>query len=676
VSEGPGVDGNSFVSEINVLSGETYYLLIDRPVGNSSFNLEWTGTSEFPSPPENQISFDDPVDFSECDTLAPFNDGITQFNLEANSLAFIGSQTNVAISYHLSEEDAVLGNGALLSPYTNVSNPQAVYVRILNTVSRCFLTSRIVLEVTELGIIIPSDFEICDDNNDGNFNNGIGTFNLESKIPEILNGLNSDEFIFSYHLTQADALSNSSPIASNFQNTQPDTQQVFVRVEEIATQCFGNVPINLIVTPLPDAFDTTLIQCDEDGIPEGFTTFDLNQVVDDITGGAVNRTVQFYVSLADLENDEDELNANAFENYFDPHIIYTLVTDTTTGCANVAELTLQASSTSSNNTTIQVCDDDGTEDGFYNFNLTSALDAILFGIDPDLEVTFYETYQDALLEDNPLGNSFTNTTAYNQTIYARVENANACFGISDIELTVFELPNIVIQEDIYYCLNTFPQTIILTGGLIDDTPNNYYYDWSTGEDEFEIEINEPGTYTVRITSTEGCFKDRTINVLASDIATFTEIEVTDATSNNTISVFVSGDGIYDYALDNPEGPYQESNVFENVSFGFHTVYVRDIENNCGTADALVSVIGIPKFFTPNGDTFNPTWQVKGISNNFQPNSQVLIFDRFGKLLAEIDPLGPGWDGTFDGFTMPASDYWYVISLQDGRTFKGHFTLKR
>ncbi|MFT4612453.1 MAG: gliding motility-associated-like protein [Gammaproteobacteria bacterium] len=480
-----------------------------------------------------------------------------------------------------------------------------------------------------------------------------------------------------YHPTQQDADDNTNIFLNSYTNTTAYTEEIFVRIENNAnTDCFSTDSFILTINDAPEAIDTTLIQCDEDGIPEGFTFFDLNQVFDDITGGAANRTVQFYVSLVDLENNEDELNADAFENYFDPHVIFGLVTNTDTGCSNIAELTLQASNTASNNTTIEVCDDDGTEDGFYNFNLTSAVDAILFGIDPDLEVTFYETYQDALLEDNPLGNSFTNTTAYNQAIYARVENMNACFGISDIELTVFELPNIVIQEDVYYCLNTFPQTIILTGGLIDDTPNNYYYDWSTGEDEFEIEVNEPGTYTVRVTSTEGCFKDRTINVLASDIATFTEIEITDATSNNTISVFVSGDGIYDYALDNPEGPYQESNIFENVSFGFHTVYVRDIENNCGTVDAIVSVIGFPKFFTPNGDTYNPTWQVKGISSDFQPNSQVLIFDRFGKLLAEIDPLGRGWDGTFNGFNMPASDYWFVVTLEDGRIFKSHFALKR
>jgi gliding motility-associated-like protein len=68
--------------------------------------------------------------------------------------------------------------------------------------------------------------------------------------------------------------------------------------------------------------------------------------------------------------------------------------------------------------------------------------------------------------------------------------------------------------------------------------------------------------------------------------------------------------------------------------------------------------------------------VKGISSNFQPDSQILIYDRMGKLLRELDPLGPGWDGTWNGNNMPSSDYWFVVKLQDGRTFKGHFSLKR
>ncbi|MEO1033296.1 MAG: T9SS type B sorting domain-containing protein, partial [Bacteroidota bacterium] len=69
-------------------------------------------------------------------------------------------------------------------------------------------------------------------------------------------------------------------------------------------------------------------------------------------------------------------------------------------------------------------------------------------------------------------------------------------------------------------------------------------------------------------------------------------------------------------------------------------------------------------------------QVKGISRQFQRNTSILIFDRHGKLLRELDPLGPGWDGTYNGAKMPSSDYWFKVELQDGRTFTSHFSLKR
>lgn len=57
-------------------------------------------------------------------------------------------------------------------------------------------------------------------------------------------------------------------------------------------------------------------------------------------------------------------------------------------------------------------------------------------------------------------------------------------------------------------------------------------------------------------------------------------------------------------------------------------------------------------------------------------TNIQIFDRFGKLLKQISPLDIGWDGTYNNTKMPATDYWYVIKLEDNRIFKGHFTLKR
>ena len=439
--------------------------------------------------------------------------------------------------------------------------------------------------------------------------------------------------------------------------------------------------INLLVNPIPESFDTTLFQCDEDGIPEGFTLFNLTEAIDDLTAGSTNVTTHFYTTLTDAENSENEIDGENFSNWFNPQIVYAQVIDDATGCFSIADLTLEVSTTNVNDAFIEVCDDDGTEDGFYTFNLLDVQPDILNGLPPDLEVRYYETYEDALLEVNPLNTSYTNTTPYSQIVYVRVENMNACYGISEIQLTVFELPNIEIQSEELYCLNFFPETITLTGGVIDDLPNNYYYDWSTGEDTSEIEVNQPGTYTVTVTNVDGCSKSRTITVLPSNIATINDIEIVDATQNNTITVFVTGEGDYVYALGDENGPYTESvysdsNIFENVPAGIHTVYVKDVKNDCGIVNQLVSVIGFPRFFTPNDDRYNDTWQIQGVSEQFQPGTKIYIFDRFGKLITQLDPLGYGWNGALNGQPLPASDYWFAITLQDGRVYKDHFALIR
>ena len=90
----------------------------------------------------------------------------------------------------------------------------------------------------------------------------------------------------------------------------------------------------------------------------------------------------------------------------------------------------------------------------------------------------------------------------------------------------------------------------------------------------------------------------------------------------------------------------------------------------------MSVIGYRKYFTPNGDGVNETWKILGIRSDFNAGSKVYIFDRFGKLLKQLDPLSNGWDGTYLGKPMPATDYWFRTFLEDGREFKGHFSLVR
>jgi gliding motility-associated-like protein len=130
-------------------------------------------------------------------------------------------------------------------------------------------------------------------------------------------------------------------------------------------------------------------------------------------------------------------------------------------------------------------------------------------------------------------------------------------------------------------------------------------------------------------------------------------------------------GDYEYSIDGIN--YQANNLFSGVNSGEYKIYVRD-KNGCGTATEEVYLLMYPKFFTPNGDGYNDTWKIKSSDN--EKNLTFKIFDRFGKLLKELDSNSNGWDGTYANQPLPATDYWFVVTRKNGTEHKGHFSLKR
>mgnify|MGYP001047340689 CR=1 FL=1 len=678
-SEGPGPAGNSFVRWLDVLAGETYYIVLDRPVGTSPFTLEWTGTAEFAEPPTNEVADTTTINLEECDVVAPYDDGFTTFNLDVNTATILGSQTDVIVSYHESESDANININPLTSPYTNTSNPKTIYTRLTNITTGCFNLASFELTVNPgPEYNAPSDLESCDDYSDGDAFNNVTYFDLESKNNEILNGQNPALFNISYHETNNDAVNNTAALTSPYLST-PKT--LFVRIEDAANPTCKNIfTLNLVTLPVPDSFNSSLFQCDEDGTVDGITIFNLFEAEDALTGGATNTSVKFYSSILNAQNSSNEIDGTSYTNNTNPETVYVQVTNNSTGCFSIAELTLEASTTQIQDYNApEVCDELNSEDGINTFNLDDfttdiqAINGITFPI------TYYENYTDALLEQNELTTPYANTTPYTQTIYARAEDNNACYGINEVTLTINPLPELLEDETVFYCLNTYPATIQLQSGVIGN-PNNYTYLWSTGETTNQIQINEIGSYTVTVINAENCQKSRTIVVEASNTATIDAVEVVDGTISNTITVNTSGEGTYEYALydsaGNPYVSFQTSNFLSDIYPGMYTIAVKDTKNDCGTITQPVSVVGFPQYFTPNNDGYHDTWQVLGVSNLIQPNTTVKIFNRFGQLLKQISPLTPGWDGTFNGTNLPSDDYWFAITLQDGREYFNHFSLIR
>ena len=197
-------------------------------------------------------------------------------------------------------------------------------------------------------------------------------------------------------------------------------------------------------SPNPVAYDATLTQCDEDGIPGGFTRFNLNEANNALIGNVSGLSTKFYSDSAGTV----ELNADNFNyNTDNPQPIYVKVinTSTGTGCFDTSELTLNASLTQINDFQYVICDETGSEDGLNTFNLDNITPEIQSANNITDPIIYYKTFEDALLEQNNLNKSFKNDIAYSQTIYIRIENNNNCYGIGKVHFTINKLPTLRIQ---------------------------------------------------------------------------------------------------------------------------------------------------------------------------------------------------------------------------------------
>lgn len=203
----------------------------------------------------------------------------------------------------------------------------------------------------------------------------------------------------------------------------------------------------------------------------------------------------------------------------------------------------------------------------------------------------------------------------------------------------------------------------------------------------EVNLSESGQYRYEAFNTVSqdgtvieCPTTKLFNVVSSEAPAINSVRVTETALGLTLETDVTGLGSYEYALDDSNGPYQNSNTFRGVPPGNHTVYVRD-KNGCGIAEETIqqdlTLEGFPKFFTPNGDNINDLWQYRPLVDTGEINvGTIYIFNRFGALVAQVDPTASGWNGLFNGKAAPASDYWFKTLSSDNQQITGHFTLKR
>lgn len=624
------------------------------------------------------------VSLKQCDDN---QDGFSSFNLEESKSLLVANTVGLTFTYYETATEAQNSSNPIsnLSAYTNQTvNNDIIYVRVENT-NGCYKVAQLNLVVSTTSI--PTSFLIidneCDDLVSGSAIDGIATFDFSNATSQIQALFPSgQQLVITYYKNLVDALAEQNSITniSNYSNIgYPNSQDIFVRVDsQINNECLGlGHHITLKVDPIPIVQSQIIKHCDDD--QDGIFGFDTTNIQTTLLNGINNVIVSYYdqngLALSSpLPNPfvtSSQIINVKVENNYGKHCIYNstiqfVVDDLPDSFFIPTPLT-------------NFCDNESDpifQDGIYPFD-TSTFQSSIVGNQTGMIVHYYDSNNTIL--PSPLPNPFNSTS---QNIRVEITNPNniTCKANGFISLVVHPIPKIYLTGNELICSDNPNFTKIINAGLIDaSTVNNFSYTWYfngvliSNANQYSLIINNAGIYTVAVKNVFGCIRTRTITVTTSNIAIINTIEVNDNSDDNSILIIVSGNGNYSYSLDGMN--FQNDNFFTNIMPGFYDVFVKD-NNGCGIITREVSVLGIPKHFTPNGDGFNDYWYIKGFNGDYNSKGIIYIYDRYGKLLKQMKPNSHGWDGTYNGQIMPSEDYWYSIQFDNGRNIKGHFSLKR
>ncbi len=231
-------------------------------------------------------------------------------------------------------------------------------------------------------------------------------------------------------------------------------------------------------------------------------------------------------------------------------------------------------------------------------------------------------------------------------------------------------------------INLPPDTVLCAGSVMKlDAGAGYAgYLWQDGTDKENIDVNQPGIYRVKLTTTNGCvFTDSTI---------IRSVEPLPAAFLPSDTVICAGEP-FDLSPVHPFKSYawstgEISSSIQISTDGLYSLQVVDANGCAGTDTVRVETkkcafgIYFPNVFTPNGDGINDIFKpvIVGRPTMYKLN----IYNRWGQLIFETRDPGAGWNGTIRNAGQPPEGYiWtctYQFNGQEKKSRQGNFVLLR
>lgn len=520
-----------------------------------------------------------------------------------------------------------------------------------------------------------------------NCDDGSGTrlFNLNENEDLIFKNVDKTLFTLNFYNSASDAYSNIKSINTPSNYTGKNNETIYFRAQyngsSRACPVFGEFSLfvkGLLINPTPN------IELCDDLLNDGHELFNLEQQNESILGDLASSNV-----IITYHKNIEEANANTtplkslYKNTTNPQDIFVrLQSKNDASCFTVSPRAV-----------FQLIVKERDNPSF-EINPECLGASITITGNSGGQLLFNPAPNDGSILTKINNNNWSITNSNPKKTYTLQYTTNGeCKSTSTQSFSAHPLPYFNL-EDIYILCNNINGSEVNTDGLIIDTGlnnNDYTFEWKIGNNTQVLSTNSSftptstGTYSVLVTNkTTGCQRKNT-TIVESSSPPQVHAEITTANFANKHTIFVKASNFetlssFEFSLDN--GPWKTSTyndyTFKDVAPGIHKITVRDT-NGCGEVTVELLVLGYPKFFTPNNDSYNDTWKIIGLDNFSKV--KIYIFNRYGKLLKQLSPNSSGWDGTYNGSPLPSSDYWFKVDYTDTKNntshqFKGHFSLKR
>ena len=326
---------------------------------------------------------------------------------------------------------------------------------------------------------------------------------------------------------------------------------------------------------------------------------------------------------------------------------------------------------------LRICD----QSGYAAFDLSQNTTLILDGnSETAYTVSYHASVADAENNTAALVSPYTNTTQFEQTLYARiVNNANGCYTVKTFKVIAhYTAPEFTLEGATEACR---AEDITITVNPTNFNSNQATFAWTLDgvaltETGNSIDATEFGVYAVTVTF-DGCTATQAVTITQSDAI---EVAITDGCENNIYMVEASDkDGSFNpdtasYTWEGPDGFTSSERKFAAPKPGIYTVTVTTTEGCIGEAEVIVSetTCSIPRGISPNNDGLNDELDLTALDVK-----KLSIFNRYGQEVYSKNNYTKEWRGQDSGGAeLPTGTYFYVIERSQGESKTGWIYINR